>query len=318
MENFCTVSDRVNPWNKVYKIASKKIRTTTRLTTLKKEDGTYTTDTRSTILHMLEHFVPNDREDSDNELHREIRKEIQKPLDMADDKAFTKEEIIAIFKKFNSKKAPGEDGLTNDILIRAFQIFPLFFTHIHNVCLTEGCFPKKWKHSVIIPIIKPGKEECNDASKYCPISLINIGGKLLEKLMIDRILFHIHSNDLFNNNQYGFTPQKGTVDAAMEAKKFIEETLRLKQCAVIVSLDVKRAFDVAWWPSILKQLRELKCPKNLYNLSASYFSTRKAALSVNDYRMEKEVQKGCPQGSCCGPSFWNIMCNSLLNLKFNS
>ena len=35
-----------------------------------------------------------------------------------------------------------------------------------------------------------------------------MGGKLLEKLMIDRILFHIHCNDLFNDNQYGFIPQK--------------------------------------------------------------------------------------------------------------
>ena len=34
--------------------------------------------------------------------------------------------------------------------------------------------------------------------------------------------------------------------------------------------------------------------------------------------MEKEVQKGCPPGSSCGPGFWNVMYNSLLNLKFNS
>ena len=32
--------------------------------------------------------------------------------------------------------------------------------------------------------------------------------------------------------------------------------------------------------------------------------------------MEREVNKGCPQGSCCGPGFWNIQFNSLLNLKF--
>ena len=37
-------------------------------------------------MHMLEHFAPDDTEDSDNEMHREIRKEIQKPLDTADDK----------------------------------------------------------------------------------------------------------------------------------------------------------------------------------------------------------------------------------------
>jgi RNase H-fold protein (predicted Holliday junction resolvase) len=32
--------------------------------------------------------------------------------------------------------------------------------------------------------------------------------------------------------------------------------------------------------------------------------------------MEREVSKGCPQGSCCGPGFWNIQFNSLLNLDF--
>jgi hypothetical protein len=34
--------------------------------------------------------------------------------------------------------------------------------------------------------------------------------------------------------------------------------------------------------------------------------------------MEKDVQKGCSQGSCFTPGYWNIMYNSLLNLKFNS
>ena len=32
--------------------------------------------------------------------------------------------------------------------------------------------------------------------------------------------------------------------------------------------------------------------------------------------MEKEVQNGCPQGSCCGLGFWNVMYNSLLNSEF--
>jgi hypothetical protein len=56
----------------------------------------------------------------------------------------------------------------------------------------------------------------------------------------------------------------------------------------------------------------------LYILLAIYFSNRKATLSINNYKREKEVQKGCSQGSCCAPGYWNIMYNSLLNLKFNS
>jgi hypothetical protein len=91
----------------------------------------------------------------------------------------------------------------------------------------KGMLSNKWKHSVIIAIIKPGREKCNDVLQYQPIRLLNIGGKLLERMMIDRKLFHIYSNNLFNNNQYGFTPQRGTTDTVMEVyrRKFMTETM---------------------------------------------------------------------------------------------
>ena len=55
----------------------------------------------------------------------------------------------------------------------------------------------------------------------------------------------------------------------------------------------------------------------MYKLASNYFSDRKATFSVNNYTTEKEIQKGCAQGSCCGPGSWNIMYNSLLNLQFH-
>jgi hypothetical protein len=74
------------------------------LTTLEKGDGTHTTDMSSTIIHTLEHFVHDFRQDSDNEFRRRIRKEIQEPPDTADNRAFTMEEITATLKKFNSRR----------------------------------------------------------------------------------------------------------------------------------------------------------------------------------------------------------------------
>jgi hypothetical protein len=108
---------------------------------------------------------------------------------------------------------------------------------------------------------------------------------------------------LFNDNQYGFAPQKGTIDAAMVVRNFIEESLRQKQCTILASLDIKGAFHAAWWPNMLKQLREIRCPKNLYKLSARYFSNRIATFSMNNYKTEKEIQKGCPQGSFLAQAF---------------
>jgi hypothetical protein len=119
-----------------------------------------------------------------------------------------------------------------------------------------------------------------------------------------------------NTNQYGFTPQRSTTDVAMAVKEFVEEGLVAGELIVLVSLDVKGAFDAAWWPGVLNGLKACGCPKNLYNLTKSYLSQQTAILSTNSVRLEREVSKGCPQGSCCGPGFWNIQYNSLLNLKF--
>jgi len=85
----------------------------------------------------------------------------------------------------------------------------------------------------------------------------------------------------------------------------------------MVGLDVKGAFDAAWWPSILNNLRDLRCPKNLYDLSLNYFSERETSLHADTHTVKRNVTKGCPQGSCCGPGFWNIMYNALLNLNYS-
>ena len=60
----------------------------------------------------------------------------------------------------------------------------------------------------------------------------------------------------------------------------------------------------------------MNCPTNPYNLASSDFSERTVTLCTNNIRIERQASKGCPQVSCCGPGFWNIQFNSLLNLKF--
>jgi hypothetical protein len=168
-----------------------------------------------------------------------------------------------------------------------------------------------------MPITKPGKENSTEVSKFRPISSINVAGKVLEKLIINRIMHHIYSNNLMNPNQYRFTPKKKTTDSTLAIKEYIEDGMRERHIPILVSLDVKVAFDAACWPSILNTLKEFNCPINLHSLAKSYFSRRTAILSMNSIQIEKEVSKVCAQGSCCGSGFWNIQYNSLLNIKYS-
>jgi len=65
-------------------------------------------------------------------------------------------------------------------------------------------------------------------------------------------------------------------------------------------------------------LKNAECPRNLYYLSQGYFSQQPAALTTNHISIERRVTKRCPQGSCCGPGFWNLLYNSIFNLQFTS
>jgi len=86
----------------------------------------------------------------------------------------------------------------------------------------------------------------------------------------------------------------------------------------MTSLDVEGAFDAAWWPSILKGLKDSGCPRNLYYFSQGYFSKGTAVMSTNSFSIERSVTKGCPQRSCCRPGYWNLLYNSILKLEFTS
>ena len=79
-----------NQWNEVYKLAPWKRKNNTKLTTLRKPDGSLTADIRETLQHMLEYFVPEDKDNDETDFHTQARTQSREPVDTVD--AF--EEII--------------------------------------------------------------------------------------------------------------------------------------------------------------------------------------------------------------------------------
>jgi len=97
-------------------------------------------------------------------------------METKDDRDFTTEEIRQTIESLNCKKAPGEDGIASKIFMWTFERLPRLITSLYYGCLRKGCFPKICKRARIIPLTKPGKENYNDASKYRPTSILNVGG----------------------------------------------------------------------------------------------------------------------------------------------
>jgi len=194
---------------------------------------------------MLEHFTPDDKKEDDTELHKLARDQALEPADTDDDIDFTVEVSRNAVASMDKKKPPNEDGITGEVYKNAFEVFPIYITAMYNGFMRSGVFPKRRKTAKLIPILKPGKENSDEVSKFRPISLLNTGGIALEKLLINGINHHVLTHDIMNKNQYGFKPQKRITDAAMAVKEFVQEGLAAGEIIVLIILDVKGSFDAA-------------------------------------------------------------------------
>ena len=311
--DFVSEQSRGTIWNNVYRVCKNcpsKVPSS-----LKKPDGTFTKDHEETASFLLNHFVPDDIPCDDNIEQETIRSSIQNQLDLLsdDDVPFSYEEVANVISKFNDKKSPGEDAISANILKMVFQEAGLIIVMLFNLCLKFKTFPRCLKLSLVRAIPKLVVDGSSPKG-WRPISLLPLLGKTLEKLLITRVMFNLRSRQLTSPKQFGFTPQKSTHDAinhVIEKMRFILE----KKChGALVSLDVSAAFDSAWWPAILNRLQQLKIPSNLWHLCHSYFSNRTVKLPIGNAVAVKEATRGCPQGSTCGPAFWNILYEEILNL----
>jgi hypothetical protein len=156
----------------------------------------------------MEDLFPEDKPETDESAHKEIRKEVNRDYSEPDDQPFAESEVIAAFGAQNPKKSLGEDGITADIIKELHSIDPSFLTLLYNKYLVLHTFPKNWKTSIVKVLRKPNKTDYRKTDSYRPISLTSVFSKILEKLLINRIVYFMHSNKLLSERQYGFTPQK--------------------------------------------------------------------------------------------------------------
>ena len=98
----------------MYRLASGKKRTNTQITTLRKPDGSLTSDTKETLRLMLEYFTPEDNDLDDNNHHKHVRELTDKQPNTPDDGEFTREEIARMIEGMNNKK--GENQIVERIL----------------------------------------------------------------------------------------------------------------------------------------------------------------------------------------------------------
>lgn len=231
---------------------------------------------------------------------------------------FSKEELEEERKKLKLGKAPGPDGVPNEVIKVLMEEIPDYWLQIFNKCLEEGEFPNRWKKQKLV-LLRKGDKPLDRTSSYRPICLLDTAGKILEGLILQRINLHLQEHRNLSANQYGFKKNCSTVDAIEEtvkaAKEAREKGGRKKGFCTLIALDIQNAFNSLRWSDILNSMAEREFPVYIRKLVASYLSNRIIRFEGKEWTIQEEMSCGAPQGSRLGPFFWNLVYDSFLEMK---
>ncbi|UYV74417.1 hypothetical protein LAZ67_11003497 [Cordylochernes scorpioides] len=129
------------------------------------------------------------------------------------------------------------------------------------------------KTATIIPIKKLDKS-ADDPINYRPISLTSICCKLMEKIILRRLTYHLDTRNLLPEEQYGFRKGHGTIDQLLFFTQKVKDAKNRKPTnhTVATFLDLTQAFD-----KHACSFRKIQIVKNFWSLWKMAISEPKSA-----------------------------------------
>ena len=112
------------------------------------------------------------------------------------------DKVLFIIKQFKNGKATGPNSLNTIFLKKCAEELSEPLALLFNMSFSNGIFPESLKLANIIPIHK--KDDKTFVNNYRPISLISNIGKIMEKLIYQRLYLFLENNNITYHNQFRF------------------------------------------------------------------------------------------------------------------
>jgi len=126
-------------------------------------------------------------------------------------KPFDLHELRRAVRETKKHSAAGADKITYEMLQKLTKCSANAVLKLYNLIWLNSDFLVSWRHSVVLPVLKPGKDPLNPAS-YRPISLTSTLCKLMEKLVTNRLTYFVEKHNILSNIQSGLRKGRSTVD----------------------------------------------------------------------------------------------------------
>ena len=230
---------------------------------------------------------------------------------------FKMSELQKALKKCKST-SPGKDQICYEMFRHMSSYGKKVLLKLYNLIWEKGVLPTSWKHAVTIPILKPGKLK-SDPLSYRPIALTSNMGKLMERMITNRLNWVVEKGDILNVNQAGFRKKRNTLDHLIRLSDDILKAIATKQYVLGVFLDIEKAYDMIWKKGLLYKISNIGIGGNMFNWINDFLKNRTMQVRLGAMFSEvQNVENGTPQGSVISPILFLLAINDIQPQNINS
>ena len=227
-------------------------------------------------------------------------------------------EALQAVRAMTNWKTPGADSLPVELLkLDDPTREPVILRHFHAILVRVWRgeeIPQEWKDVTIKVLYK--KSDRSDCNNFRGISLVSHAGKVLLKIVANRLSDFCEAQQILPEEQCGFRPARSTLDMLFIVRRLQELGRQRKIPLYMCFVDLQNVYDSVDRELLWKVLARADVPSVMIDFIHQFHDGTRVRVRMDDGELSEwlEVTQELRQGCVLSPLLFNIFLATVMEV----